>query len=145
MAGIFPYTQFLKFKKIKMKKLILLLLCFITIQVMAQDSTKTKMKEYVGVLTLSEKYKDEKNWVAGDQAIVGEHFQRLIKKKEEGIVVFAGRTELPLNNPDMMGLVIFYARDDKEALQFMMDDPAVKNKIMQLKVHPYGIAISKCQ
>jgi len=60
-------------------------------------------------------------------------------------VVLAGRTELPLNNPEMMGLVIFYAKDEKEALQFMMDDPAVKNKIMLAKVHPYGLAISKCQ
>ena len=40
-----------------------------------------------------------------------------------------------------MGLVIFYAKDDKEALQFMMDDPAVKNKIMLAKAHPYGIAL----
>jgi len=126
-----------------MKKLILLFACFITIQAFAQDTTKKNA--YLGVLTLSEKFKDEKNWTTGEQAIVGEHFQRLIKKKEEGIVVLAGRTELPLNNPDMMGLVIFYAKDDKEALQFMMDDPAVKNKIMQTKVHPYGLAISKCQ
>jgi len=126
-----------------MKRLVLLFACFMTIQAFGQDSTKKNA--YLGVLTLSEKFKDEKNWTAADQAIVGEHFQRLIKKKEEGIVVLAGRTELPLNNPDMMGLVIFYAKDDKEALQFMMDDPAVKNKIMQTKIHPYGLAIIKCQ
>jgi len=76
---------------------------------------------------------------------VGEHFQRLIKMKEAGIVVLAGRTELALNDANMMGLVIFYAKDEKKALQFMMDDPAVKNKIMQTKVYPYGIALSKCQ
>jgi len=128
-----------------MKKLLLLFACIITIQALAQDTTKTKMNAYLGVLTLSEKYKEEKNWAAGDQAVVGEHFQRLIKKKEEGIVVLAGRTELPLNNPDMMGLVIFYAKDEKEALQFMMDDPAVKAKIMLTKVHPYGLAITKCK
>ena len=126
-----------------MKKLLLVFACFVSIHALAQDTAKKKA--YLGVLTLSEKYKDEKNWTTGEQAIVGEHFQRLIKKKEEGIVVLAGRTELPLNNPDMMGLVIFYAKDDKEALQFMMDDPAVKNKIMQAKVHPYGLAIIKCQ
>jgi uncharacterized protein YciI len=126
-----------------MKKLVLLFACVITIQAFSQDTTKKN--SYLGVLTLTEKFKEEKNWSAGEQAIVGEHFQRLIKKKEEGIVVLAGRTELPLNNPDMMGLVIFYAKDDKEALQFMMDDPAVKNKIMLAKVHPYGLAISKCQ
>jgi uncharacterized protein YciI len=128
-----------------MKKLLLVVACFIAIQVLAQDTTKTKMNAYLGVLTLPQKYQDEKNWTAGDQAIVGQHFQRLVKKKEEGIVVLAGRTELPLNNPEMMGLVIFYAKDEKEALQFMMDDPAVKNKIMMAKVHPYGLAITKCQ
>jgi len=128
-----------------MKKLVLVFACFITVQALAQDTTKTKKNVYLGVLTLSEKFKDEKNWTAGEQAIVGEHFQRLIKKKDEGVVVLAGRTELPLNNPEMMGLVIFYAKDDKEALQFMMDDPAVKAKIMLTKVHPYGLAVSKCQ
>ena len=127
-----------------MKKLLLVFACFITIQLVAQNDTKDK-KAWLGVLTLPEKFQDEKNWTAADQAIVGEHFQRLVKKKEEGIVVLAGRTDLPLNNPEMMGLVIFYAKDEKEALQFMMDDPAVKNKIMQAKVHPYGLAISKCQ
>jgi uncharacterized protein YciI len=127
-----------------MKKLILLLACFITIQAFAQNDTKEK-KVWLGVLTLPEKYKDEKNWSSSDQATVGEHFQRLMKKKEEGIVVFAGRTELPLDNPEMMGLVVFYAKDEKEAQQFMNDDPAVKAKIMLVKVHPYGLAVSKCQ
>ncbi|MEI9943689.1 MAG: YciI family protein [Chitinophagaceae bacterium] len=96
------------------------------------------------MLTLTEKFKDEKNWKPTDQATVGEHFQRLVKYKNEGIVVLAGRTELPFSDPNMMGLVIFYAKDDKEALQFMVDDPAVKGKIMQVKVHPYSIALSKC-
>jgi uncharacterized protein len=127
-----------------MKKLVLIFSCFIAVQAIAQNNAKD-IKVWLGVLTLPEKFQDEKNWTAGDQAIVGEHFQRLVKKKEEGIVVLAGRTELPLNNPNMMGLVIFYAKDDKEAMQFMMDDPAVKNKIMLAKVHPYGLAISKCQ
>ena len=127
-----------------MKKIILLSVLFVTSWAVAQDTTKVKTKSYLGVLTLTEKFKEEKNWTQQDQAIVGEHFQRLIKMKNEGVVVLAGRTELALNNPDMMGLVIFYAKDDKEALQFMLDDPAVKNKIMQTKVHPYGLAIIKC-
>ena len=128
-----------------MKKLIFLGLCFLAIEMYAQDTTKGQLKEYLGVLTLVEKFKDEKNWTEKDQGIVGEHFQRLIKSKNEGIVVLAGRTEYETNNPDMMGLVIFYARDDKEALQFMMEDPAVKNKIMLARVHPYGIAVNKCK
>jgi uncharacterized protein YciI len=106
-----------------------------------KDSTK---KQYLGVLTLTEKYQDDENWTADAQAIVGQHFQRLLKFKKEGVVVLAGRTEYEVNNPEMVGLVIFVAKDEKEALQFMMDDPAVKNKIMQTKVHPYSVAIIKC-
>ena len=127
-----------------MKVFILICACFITIGTVAQDTTKLKPKSWLGVLTLTEKFKDEKNWGQKDQAIVGEHFQRLVKYKTDGVVVLAGRTELPLDNPEMMGLVIFYAKDEKEALQFMMDDPAVKSKIMQAKVYPYGLAVNKC-
>lgn len=102
------------------------------------DSTK---KEYLGVLTLTEKYKDEKNWDEKAQGITGQHFQRLLKAKQEGIVVMAGPTDYNVNNPNMMGLVIFYAKDDTEAQQFMQSDPAVKNNIMHAKVHPFKIAV----
>ncbi|HMU47659.1 MAG TPA: YciI family protein [Chitinophagaceae bacterium] len=126
-----------------MKSLLLAIACFCCMQLFSQESEKKK--EYLGVLTLTEKFKDEKNWTEKEQSIVGEHFQRLVKMKEEGIVILAGRTELALNDPEMMGLVVFSAKDDKEALQFMMDDPAVKNKIMIAKVHPYGLALIKCE
>ena len=113
--------------------------------VLAQDSSAAKQKTYLGVLNVTEKYTVDSNWKSTDEAIVGEHFQRLLKKKEEGIVVLAGRTQVEMNDPNLMGLVVFYAKDDKEALQFMMDDPAVKNNIMRVKVLPYGIAISECK
>jgi uncharacterized protein len=125
------------------KYIILLAFCAFSYSSYGQKTDSTR-KEYIGVLTLTEKYKDEKNWAKTDQAVVGEHFQRLTKYKNEGTVVLAGRTQYETNNPDMMGIVIFYAKDDKEALQFMLDDPAVKNKIMLAKVHPYSIALNKC-
>ena len=127
-----------------MKKVLLVITCFIAINAFAQNDSKDK-KTWIGILTLPEKYKDEKNWTKEDQGTVGQHFQRLVKMKDDGIVVLAGRMELPLDNPDMMGIVIFYAKDEKEAKQFMEDDPAVKAKIMNAKVHPYGLAVSKCQ
>ncbi len=128
-----------------MKLLLLFISCFISIQNFAQDTSKTKLKEYLGILTLTEKYQDEKNWGKDEQAIVGAHFQRLVQMKNEGVIVLAGRTQLPTNSADMMGLVIFYAKDDKEANDFMMNDPAVKNHIMNAKVLPYGIAVSICK
>lgn len=128
-----------------MKKIFLIICLFAAAPSFAQDSTKTKLKEYLGVLTLTEKYKDEKNWTAADQDIVGQHFQRLVKMKDAGIVVLAGRTALPTNDPEMKGLVIFYAKDDAAAALFMQEDPAVKNNIMAAKVFPYGIAVNKCK
>lgn len=127
-----------------MKKLILVATLFICFQSLAQDSTKTKPKEWLGVLTLTEKYQEEKNWTKEDQAVVGQHFQRLVKMKDEGIIILAGRMQLPTNDAEMKGLVIFYAKDDKEALQIMEDDPAVKAKIMLAKVYPYSVAVNRC-
>ncbi len=127
-----------------MKKILFAICCLISMFSFAQDSSKVKLKQYLGVLTLVEKYKDEKNWTKNEQDIVGQHFQRLKKFRNEGIVVLAGRTQYDLNNPDMMGLVIFSAKDDAAALQFMTEDPAVKNNIMLAKVHPYDIAVKKC-
>jgi uncharacterized protein len=128
-----------------MKKVLIIIACLISIRSTAQDTTNAKPKAWLGVLTLTEKFKTETNWGQQEQAIVGEHFQRLIKMKEAGKVVLAGRTELALDNPAMMGLVIFYANDEKEAQLFMQEDPAVKNKIMLAKVHPYGLALIKCE
>jgi uncharacterized protein len=128
-----------------MRHILLILAFCCTMQVGAQDSLQAQPKTYIGILSLPEKYKDEKNWGSDEQRIVGEHFQRLVKLKNEGVVVLAGRTQLETNDPAMMGIVIFYAKDEKEAEAFMMNDPAVKNKIMLAKVYPYGIAVSSCK
>ncbi|RXK60963.1 hypothetical protein ESA94_10945 [Lacibacter luteus] len=126
-----------------MKQVLILLACIFSLQAFAQNNA-AKPKQWLGILTLNEKYKDAKNWTKEDEAITGDHFQRLIKLKNEGVVILAGRTQLDLNDPGMMGLVIFYAKDEKEAQQLMQDDPAVKNKIMLVKVVPYGVAVNKC-
>jgi uncharacterized protein len=127
------------------KKLFFLLSLFIAAQSFAQDTTKVKRKEWLGVLTLVEKYKIAENWNAEAEKIGMEHYQRLLKMKNEGMVVLAGRMQIPINDPNMMGLVIFYAKDEKEATDFIMNDPAVKNKLMQAKVYPYAIAVSSCK
>jgi uncharacterized protein YciI len=124
-----------------------LISCFIIITYVsfAQDSTKTKPKQWLGILTLAPHYQDEKNWTPNDQATVGAHFNRLVQMNKEGVVLLAGRTQLETNDPNMMGLVIFYAKDEKEAMDFMLNDPAVKSKIMLAKVLPYGIAVGGCK
>lgn len=128
-----------------MKLLLILITTFFSMQLYAQDSTGAKHKQYLGVLTLTDTYKNDANWGKVEQGIIGEHFQRLVKMQQEGRLMMAGRTQLESNNPAMMGLVIFYASDDNEALRFMMEDPAVKNKIMLAKVYPYAIAVGNCK
>ena len=128
-----------------MKTILLFLSFFLSAQIFAQDSSKVNKKEWLGVLTLTDKYQDEKNWTKNDEAIVEEHFLRLLKMKNEGVVILAGRTLTELNNTEGMGLVIFYANNEKEAAGFMMNDPAVKNNIMKANVYPYSIAINKCK
>ena len=96
-----------------MKKIILIVAILSSLQARAQESTNIARKEYLAVLTLTERYKDDKNWGKPEKDIIGEHFQRLGYMKQEGIVVMAGRTQLESNDPYMMGLVIFYAKDDK--------------------------------
>ncbi len=127
-----------------MKELLILITIIISAQCIAQNGTGEKRKEWLGVLTLTEKYTVEANWTPADQAVVGEHYKRLVQMKDSGTVILAGKMELQLNDPEMKGLVIFYAKDEKDALQFMLEDPAVKSKIMLAKVYPYGVAVKKC-
>lgn len=128
-----------------MKKFLLLLCIIASVHSFAQDSTKIKPKQWLGVLTLAPKFQDDKNWTKTDEAVVGEHFKRLVQMNKDGVVLLAGRTMLESNDPNMMGLVIFYAKDEKEATDFMMNDPAVKNKIMLAKVLPYSVAVGSCK
>ena len=130
-----------------MKKhfVLLLLLATLAFRATAQDTASAKPKQYLGILFLPPKYMDEKNWGAAEQKTVGEHFQRLVRLKNEGVIILAGRTQLETNDPNMMGLVIFNARNDAEAAAIMNEDPAVKAGLMLAKVFPYGVAVSKCQ
>jgi len=56
-----------------MKKAILLCCCFFSLYSFARDTTKGKPTGWLGMLTLTEKYKDEKNWTPSEQAIVGDN------------------------------------------------------------------------
>lgn len=128
-----------------MKYLLFVMLVSGSLQNAAQESASPAPKAWLGVLTLADQYKNQQNWTPADQKVVESHFQRLVSMKEKGVVLMAGRTQLELDNPDMMGLVIFYKATEQEANAFMEEDPAVRNGIMRAKVFPYGVAVSKCQ
>lgn len=68
---------------------------------------------------------------------VSRHFQRLVRLKEEGVLVLAGRT----TEGDVTGIAVFYAETDDEAEAFMKEDPCIAEGVMTGKVEPFGIAI----
>ena len=73
---------------------------------------------------------------AKEQAIVDEHFEYLKKALAEGRLFLAGRC---LNGE--FGIVIFHADSEKQAEDFMENDPAIKKGIMTAELHPFRIAL----
>lgn len=77
------------------------------------------------------------NSTPDEQKTVGEHFRYLQNALKEGKVVMAGRVlEAPWT-----GLVIFEAKDKRDAEAFMNGDPAVKAGVFKAVFHPFGLAL----
>ena len=71
-----------------------------------------------------------------EEALVDEHFEYLKKAMSEGKLVLAGRC----TNGEF-GIVIFRAESEKQANEFMKNDPAVKEGFMTAEMHPFHIAL----
>ena len=74
-----------------------------------------------------------------EEVIVEEHFKYLQAKLQKGELYLAGRTL----DEEPFGIAIFQAESMEAALEFMANDPAVKNHIMTADLHPYRIALIK--
>lgn len=73
-----------------------------------------------------------------ETAIVDEHFDYLKKALTKGQLTLAGRC---VNGE--FGIVIFQEESEKQANEFMKNDPAVKNGVMTAELHPFRIALLK--
>lgn len=71
-----------------------------------------------------------------EEAIVDEHFERLKIGVAEGKVILAG----PCLDK-AFGIVVFQASSEKEAYEYMKNDPAVKKGIMTAELHPFRISL----
>jgi uncharacterized protein YciI len=71
-----------------------------------------------------------------EEVIINEHFEYLKKALAEGRLFLAGRC---LNGE--FGIVIFRAESEKQAEDFMKNDPAVKKGVMTAELHPFRIAL----
>jgi hypothetical protein len=96
---------------------------------------------FLGELTLSARYRDPHQWTDLEETIVEDHFHKLVRDKEAGIVVMAGRLQYTPDHPDLKGLVVFFAEDETSALAYLQHDPAVLAGIMVPAVHPFAFAV----
>ena len=103
--------------------------------------TSDRPKTFIYVLRLTTKFHDEHAWTKEDHAVAQRHFERLKAAAEHGPVILAGRTEESADKT--FGIVIFEAPDEKAALVFMENDPAVKSGLMTGELHPYMIAVQR--
>lgn len=71
-----------------------------------------------------------------DEAVIDEHFEYLKKALAEGKLTLAGRC-----TGGEFGIVIFHAESEKQAKEFMKNDPAVKKNVMTAELHPFRIAL----
>ena len=73
-----------------------------------------------------------------EEAVVSEHFEYLRNALLEGKLILAGRCV-----DAEFGIVIFRARAEKQADEFMRNDPAIKKGVMTAEMHPFRIALSE--
>jgi uncharacterized protein YciI len=90
---------------------------------------------FIYVLNLIERETLE-NMTPDEEAIVDEHFEYLKNRLNEGKLVLAGRCV-----EGEFGYVIFKAESEKQAAEFMRNDPAIKKRLMTAELHPFRIAL----
>jgi uncharacterized protein len=71
-----------------------------------------------------------------ENIIMEEHFQYLQQATETGTVLLAGPC---LDNT--FGIIVFLARNDEAAHNFMFNDPSVKKNVMMAELHPMRISL----
>ena len=109
----------------------------------ASAQTAATPKHYIYVLRLVPRLHDAAAWTDRDRSSVAAHFKRLQEATEQRKVVIDGRTDEPLGVT--FGIVIFEARSDEEARDFMEADPTVKDGVMLAELHPYAVALLREQ
>jgi uncharacterized protein YciI len=98
-------------------------------------------QQFLAILRPVERLKVKSAWTKADEEAVGRHFRRLQEAAAAGTVLFAGRTQEPLDAT--LGLVVFEAVDAAAAKAWAEADPAVVAGVMTVDVRPYQVAVQR--
>lgn len=103
------------------------------------STSNDQSQYYLYTLRLIQPLLNQDNWTKNENRIVEEHFQRLKRYRDEGIVIFAGRVSTM--DPEGFGIVIFKADSQEDAMAMMVNDPAVREEIMSAELFPFSISL----
>lgn len=113
----------------------------------ASASTESKAAEapakqqFLAILRPVERLRVVSAWTKADEEAAGRHFRRLQEAAAAGTVIFAGRTQEPLDAT--LGLIVFEAADAAAAKAWAEADPAVVAGVMTVEVRPYQLAVTR--
>ena len=75
---------------------------------------------------------------AQETEVTAQHYEYLKDLTDKGVVRLAGRTLT--TDASSFGIVILEADSEETARQIMLDDPAVRQGVMNAELFPYRIA-----
>lgn len=74
-----------------------------------------------------------------EREVVRRHYAYMKLLVEQGVAILVGRTQE--NTAETLGLCIFQAGDEDEAVRIVKEDPAVAEGIMAGEVRPFKVAL----
>jgi uncharacterized protein YciI len=72
-----------------------------------------------------------------EQAVWGEHFERMQRLTADGVMILVGPTLGPVNT----GVAVFEAPDEEAARTIMNEDPAISSGIARGELRPFRVAL----
>jgi uncharacterized protein YciI len=72
-----------------------------------------------------------------ERAVWSQHFERLARLVDDGVVVLAGPTLGPVNT----GIIVFEAPDETSAQAFADDDPTVSGGYVRAELRPFRVSL----
>lgn len=73
-----------------------------------------------------------------EETVMDSHYEYLKKATTLGIVLLAG----PCLD-ETFGVVILRAKNEEEAMEFMLNDPSVRSNVMMAELHPMKISMMR--
>ncbi len=121
-------------------------LVFINMSNFIMSQTLDKMEKdnshslFIYLIDLNDEYKDTTNWTNETHSTMKLHVEFLDQLAEKGVLIIAGRTDVDLQDENLLGLVIIKASSLKDAKQIMNEDPGIIYNLQKASIFPFVLA-----